>query len=277
MAYYYELTTVVDLRSTYLVIVGTSDDALQLALIRSVSSDIVKAAGRQFVPRVETRRYNPQRSAQNGLLVLDDDLLSVTTLTNGDATTIASTKYKFETPNTTPYWGIKLLSSSGLTWTYDEDPEEAISLVGIWGCDLGWQPNKSEWVTADTLGAAISTTTATSITLTVAGSLEAGWLLKIDSEYLYVSGAPVSTTATVVRGVNGSTAATHSNGATISYWRVEDGLEQLAKECAAARYRLRNNPLAETFVAVDGTVFTTPKDVKAYIEKSMLAMGLVRG
>lgn len=277
MAYYNELTNVTDLRSTYLSITGTGDDTLILSLIRGVSADIARACGRQFVPRIETRYFDALRDTSGrGALMLDDDLLSVTTLTNGDTSTISASSYVTEPRNATSYHAIRLLGSSNLFWTYVTDPENAISIAGTWGYDLSWTPGtKSEWVSTDTLGAAIATTTATTCTLTTSGSLKGGQLIKIDSELIYVSSVS-TTTATIVRGVNGSTAATHLISTAIYVWTLDASLEFLARECAAARYRLRNNPLAEAFVAADGTTFTTPKDVNAYINKRAREMGIVK-
>lgn len=68
---------------------------------------------------------------------------------------------------------------------------------------------------ATTLGAAIGSTTATSITVASATGIDVGNLLLVDSEYMLVL-ATSGTTVTVVRGAANSTAATHSNGATIT-------------------------------------------------------------
>lgn len=69
-----------------------------------------------------------------------------------------------------------------------------------------------------TLGAAITSTTATSITLSAVGSLPTSGtvVIKIDSEEMLVTAGLGTTTLTVTRGVNGTTAATHSNGATVT-------------------------------------------------------------
>lgn len=65
------------------------------------------------------------------------------------------------------------------------------------------------------LGAAIPDTTGTSVTMTAGHSVAAFDTLTIDSETLYVT-AVSTNTLTVIRGWAGSTAATHSNGATVT-------------------------------------------------------------
>jgi hypothetical protein len=78
---------------------------------------------------------------------------------------------------------------------------------------------KIEWLEdtlspdADTLGAAIGSAGATSITVSNA-VFQPGHVIKVDSEYMWVS-AVSGTTLTVTRGFYGSTAATHSDGATV--------------------------------------------------------------
>lgn len=69
-----------------------------------------------------------------------------------------------------------------------------------------------------TLSAAITSTTATSLTVTAAGSFpQTGeFLIEIDSELLLVTQGAGTTTWTVIRGVLGSTAATHLISATVT-------------------------------------------------------------
>ena len=270
MSYYNELTTVNAVRSSYLAIVGTGDDTLMLDIIRSVSNDIAHAAHRAFSPRVETRYFDYRRDVDGAYLYFDADLLDLTTLTNGDSTTISSAAYVFEPRNMYPRYALKLINSSGVYWTYNQDTENAISIAGVWGYHTDYG---NAWQSVDTL-AANATSNATSITTTGSALIKPGQLLKIDSEYLYAS-AVSTTTTTVSRGANGSTAASHSNGATIYAWTPDAAIEQLAKEASAARFRMRENPIAETIV-IDGQTFSTPKDIGAYIQNRLTAMGVIR-
>jgi hypothetical protein len=69
-----------------------------------------------------------------------------------------------------------------------------------------------------TLTAAISSTSSTSITVTSAAAFPGSgtYYIQIDSEVLSVTAGQGTTTWTVTRGANGSTAATHSSGATVT-------------------------------------------------------------
>ena len=68
-------------------------------------------------------------------LKLDDDLLTVTTLTNGDGTVLTSTYYNLVPKNSSPYYAISLKEAAGYIWEADTSGnyENAISIVGTWG------------------------------------------------------------------------------------------------------------------------------------------------
>ena len=79
---------------------------------------------------------------------------------------------------------------------------------------------------ATTLSAAITTTTATSCTVTDAMTFPSSgnFRIKIDSELLLVTGVAAST-FTVTRGAEGTTAATHANGAAVIHLLTKGALE----------------------------------------------------
>lgn len=269
MAIYGEYTTVAEVRQTYLGISGTTDDALLLTLIRAVSCDIERACGgRWFYPRVITRTYNVP---SDRLLRLDGDLLSVIALINGDGNNIAATEYVLHTPNTSPKWGIELKPGSHVSWQYSASGErlQVIQVTGVWGHDLD---GRNEWRSVDTLATALNNLATTLVTST-SGSIQAGWLLQIDDEYIYAS-VVNGTTVTVVRGVNGTTATVHNAGADIRYWHIDYDLQLLCSEVVAMRYRQRENPGTETMSLPDGTVIPIPRDTYAYLEQRLGKMGL---
>lgn len=55
----------------------------------------------------------------------------IVTVTNGDGTTIASSSYVTEPRHDAPYYGITL--KSDVSWTYSDNPEDAIQIEGKWG------------------------------------------------------------------------------------------------------------------------------------------------
>src|SRR5688572_27634122 len=109
---------------------SSGDDAVITDLLEAASRYIDDNTGRQFFPTVETRVYDIPKSRE---IRLKADLLEVTTLSNGDGTTIASTDYVLESANNTPYWKLKLRATAGAYWSPDTTNgfEQAIELTGI--------------------------------------------------------------------------------------------------------------------------------------------------
>lgn len=66
-----------------------------------------------------------------------------------------------------------------------------------------------------TLGAGVTDTTGTTLTVASNADMSAGDFVMIDNELMEVVSTSTTTGATVVRGSRGSTAATHSNGALV--------------------------------------------------------------
>lgn len=128
--------TLTDVRA-YLNTDSTADDALLSTLIGRASALVETHCGRTFVARAETRVYDAVADVHRGDLLLDDDLLTVTTLTNGDGAEIAASAYVLLPANHTPKYAIRLKASSSVSWTYNTDPEQAISVNGSWGYHNG--------------------------------------------------------------------------------------------------------------------------------------------
>ena len=82
-------------------------------------------------------------------------------------------------------------------------------------------PGTDAAASTTTLGAAISSTTATTITLTSVASIEGKGRALIDSEVIEWQAISGSTIINCRRGLEGTTAATHLNGATFTYRNIE--------------------------------------------------------
>ncbi len=272
---YAEYTTIDELRRSYSDIISTKDDVTLLGMLRSTSRDITEEAGRHFVPIIQTRYYNPLKDVNGRTLHLDDDLLSITTLTNGDTNVITSGQYILETPNMTPYWGITLKLTQGVVWQFNADAENSISVLGTWGHDGG---GYSGWAQVDTLNIAASadmTISQTTATVQTKNSVKAGQLVKIDSEYMYFGAVTDTAASGVVRAANGSTATTHAWNAAVYVWQIDDQVKQLANQATAIRYKQRQDPSAISMV-IEGQTIQIPKDTREWVRDQLLQMGLVR-
>lgn len=88
----------------------------------------------------------------------------------------------------------------------------------IWNNRIWLYPRPSSNASTTTLGAAISSATATSITVADSSDFHRGdfYRLIIDSEVIYATASTATTFTGCLRGQEGTTATTHSNGATVT-------------------------------------------------------------
>lgn len=227
-------------------------------IIEAASRYCDDKTGRRFYPRVQTRLYD---IPDDDTLELMDDLLEITTFTNGDSTVITSANYTLLEANETPYWAVKIKDSSTITW---ETPtsgssEQVLSVLGVWG----FRPDYDTlgWTAGGTLGAAIADTTTLTATMTAGHTLASGQIWKFGSEI--VQGDVSTNTLTFVkRGDNGSTAATHLNGSTVYYWTpyapIKQAVYSIVNSVYKGRYGQNMTGIAQITAA---GVIVTPQDV----------------
>lgn len=124
----------------YKGITGTTDDALLATLCTVAQSQIEHYTRRVFEVFVDTTRYcDAVADVDSQYLWLPDDLCQITSVTNGDGVVVAPASYVTQPRRTTPYYALKLLTSTNLYWTYTVgtgDPENAIAIVGRWAYSL---------------------------------------------------------------------------------------------------------------------------------------------
>lgn len=228
---------------------GTANDARYRRYIANASRAIEDVTGRTFVPVTATKYFDAPTRCPDRLFLEYDDLLSITTLEDQTGTitddwetvdgggvrgittledqtsTITAANYWLYPLNMTPKHSIVLDTTTlGRAFEYDDDPEKAITVTGRWGyCE-------DTVATGLTLGAAIASTTATGIVLSGAGC-EVGWTLLVDTEAMFVTNV-IGNVATVERGVNGTTAATHLIAAAVSRYVVPVDIEQACIDMA---------------------------------------------
>ncbi len=229
----------------------TGDDDLLWRLLGAASRLIDGYAGRRFYPQVATRAY---RCPAAGVLLLDDDLLALDTLTNGDGSTIPAAAYHLH-PAGAQVKSSVILDRTQATFTHDGDPVDAVTVAGTWGFHPAWDTawaDSGDSVQDDPLAA-----DATALTVSDADAAgDDGWarfatghLLRIGDEYLHVLAVDSTTdTLTVARGVNGTTAASHAQGAAIAVYQPPADVRQACLRVAAWLYRQKD----AGFVAVTG-------------------------
>jgi hypothetical protein len=250
----------------------TATDSLILDMIRQACREVEDITNRWFFPRIQTRTYDtPKMGAK---LLFNGDLLELTTLTNGDGIAIPSSDYKLYPLNDWPKRELVLLPKR-YSWQMDSygTPYGAISAVGVFGYQEDYL---NAWSPVTLLSTAITTAGQTTVTVPT-GTVSAGDLLQLESEYIYALSVQVGATDTIgmVRGVNGSTAAAHIANTVVNRWDCGAEIEMLVRRAATAYTKLRANPTSET-VNVDGVQFVTPKDVLKWMDQQLRSLGEIR-
>ena len=204
----------------------TSHDTRLRELLEGVSRNVDDYLGRHLHSFTATRYFSGNGKKR---LTLPWDLISVTTLkedTTADATydnTWATTDYILSAgkgnydvdptgraylPTTRPYWTIEVDERSTGSESNFAKGQRRFELVGKFGFAESKRDSTSLVDDADV--------TATELTFTVDDGTDfnVGETILIDSEQMYIT-AIATNLLTVERGVNGTTAATHANNATI--------------------------------------------------------------
>jgi len=274
MTVFGEYTTVYNARKLYLASAQTADDEIILQFIRQVSREIDRLSGRYFYPVVETRKYDIPKNGGTDVY-LDAEILELQAIDNNGAIDI--TEVLLYGSNELTKSKIRLLNSGGIWQSASNGSgDQAISITGIWTYIFD---RTAGWLQATTLSGNI-TDSATTFAA-VANSIKAGQLLKIGTEFLYVSSvaAPVSPavtdTVTCIRACNGTVAAAHTAADVVYAWHPGYDIEMLASTAAVAYYNLKSNPLVSSY-SIDGVTFYTPKDVTQFIKKKLLDLTLVK-
>ncbi len=245
----YTLTTLYRLRQHLGFAAGdTDDDPRLLDALRAASQQIERLTGRHFLPRVATIRHTVNMMDTTELL-LDDDLLELTTLTNGDGSVIP-TESVLMLPGDGRAVGVLRLTD-GLSFLWDATPMQAVQVTGIWG----WHDDPATmWRdSGDSVQDDPLTDSATTLTVTdadgadgdqVTPRFQVGQLLRIAAEFVRVLAVDAATnTLTIQRGIQGTTAAEHSQDTAIDVFQPVADVSQLALQWAAWLYRQPDSPV----------------------------------
>ena len=259
---------------------GTADDVRDLRNFCTVASRLWDGSTRRkFYPRSETRYYDHPDDAT--LLKVDDDLLEVVTFTtqNGDEEVSSDDYYLMcgRSYNLMPYDRLTMIPDGDMPFLlYSDRLQKANALTGIWGYHEEWADawqNSNDAVVDDPLAAAASTLTVAGVggkdIYGMAPRFKAQMLLKIEDEYLYITGKnPAANTLVVVRGINGTTAVEHAAATAVYVYRPMEEIAHATRRLAAWLYAQRNTPFAEQMASVEisGVIIiprAAPVDVQA--------------
>lgn len=112
------------------------DRGLIEACITRAQAQIDRHTKRTFEATADSTRYfHAINDVDLSDLIFDHDLCAITSITNGDGTTVTTGQYDKLPANRTPWYAVRLKSSAAISWTYTTDPENAIAVVGRWAYD----------------------------------------------------------------------------------------------------------------------------------------------
>ena len=252
----------------------TVDDAQISEILEGTSRYIDTLTRRTFYPRCETRYFSvPQNQGNLRTLYLDDDLLSVVSVTNGDG--VAVTEYNLLPKNYNSKWGIQIYSAASSFWTPSNTlgGEYVIAVTGWWGFHN--QFTQRGWSALDTLAVADTTATGLTFTVTTGTTLLSNQIIKIDNEIMNVASSTSSPTKTVTvnqRGDNGSTAATHLINAPIYVWNTQTEIRDACKQISQSVYWARSGQVANGKITVtEGGVIIRAEDVSPISQQTIKA------
>jgi len=211
----------------------TSSDESLLKALQQASHILESLTNRRYCPAVESRvaSIDTQHTTQ---LMLPDDLLSLSELTNGDESNISLDDVR-TVPDHADLSASVLYLTNGEHFTYTESPVNAVSITGTWGWHDRWTQawrDSGDTVQDDPLSA-----DATTLTVSDADSVDTdgfsprfqvGHLLQIESEYLRIIAVNTATNQlTVQRGVNGTTASSHAQTTAIYTYQPVPAIRDL--------------------------------------------------
>ncbi len=188
-----------------------ANDTEFLELLNATSRQIDRYCQRHFYVKKETKYFD------GGTELWIPDLLSITTSglktdEDGNATfenTLATTDYilygwgKDDTLNRFPKIRI-VPNPNGNYSSFASGVKKGVEIAGNWGYAESATPYNTDTTTAEALDAS-----ETGVDVTLSANLSVGMTILVESEQMYISEV-TGNTITVTRGVNGTTAATHT-------------------------------------------------------------------
>jgi hypothetical protein len=146
--------------------------------------DAVQLAAGSFRPLTAAKSFrwpDTQTSTYYRLWLDANRLLSLTSLVSGGVTIPSSGYYLEPQQYGPPYDRIEINLGSDSAWSFADTPQRAITATGLWGVS-------NDQADAGTLAASISTTTATTCTVSDASAVGIGDHLTVGTEVMIVSG-----------------------------------------------------------------------------------------
>lgn len=234
---------------------NTTDDDQLLKYLSRASRSIDKYTHRRFYPEQRPTQFFDLPKAD--VLRTRGELLEVIGLSalNG-ASEVDSSVYWLSCGgdwNMTPYDRIVIDDSSGSLFNYSGTPKRAIHLDAIWGYHEHYNQTNEGWVDSGlTLSASMSTgvtvaslSNASDITNAIGEqpAITTEQLWRVGNELMHVTGSSGNASQiSILRGVNGTTTASHASGVAVQTWQPEPDIGWATTRLAAWQYQQAMSP-----------------------------------
>jgi hypothetical protein len=205
-----------------------------------------------------------------------DDGATYTALATSDYYLTYGSEY-----NETPYFEITLAANGSYDYWYEG--QRALKVTGVWGYRRqysaeGWAVSGDTVIDSPLSAGATTVTVADTYGLDDRGitpRFQAGQLLKIESEIVYVQAVASNTALSVRRAQNGSTAAAHVATTPIYIWRPQELATNCTRIQAVRWFKRAQQAFQDVSAAMELGQLTYAQELDPDI-RSMLKAGLTR-
>ena len=223
----------------------TAEDDALLERLGAASRLIESLTGRRYCPRLQTREV-PLEHARQRELILPDDLLELRSLSIGGVALELADIRLLPDDRDAPAGVLQVANDAPVH--LGDGAATSISIEGVWGWHDRWTEAWRE--SGDTVRDAALDADAGAITVSDAAAtdhdgraprFQVGQLLRIDAEYLRVTAIDrANNRLSVLRGVQGTSAAAHRRGASIETYLPALPIRDLTLRFAALMTRAAN-------------------------------------
>lgn len=238
-----------------------SEDPHLIDLIHEASAYLQTETRRTFVPYVGTLYFDAN---QKRTLSFHEDVLAISAITNGDGASITGTQYRLVDPNLRPYWGIELLTSANTTWTYTNDRQNAVTVIGT----LGFHEDYDHaWKSLTTI---VGTLTVSGTTVGVGDTTNLDVLDYVrfaTNDIRQITAISSAGTLTLEGSQLGTTPSTHNPGTAVEVYQVPPRVRRAANMLVSHMYE-RAPTAGNRIQFADGSVLTDdelPKEVLKFV------------